>query len=163
ANEVAVALEAAMVELDTAGSGLSWRRTLHVAAAVVAALGSAAAISSSARHFEQVEAVPRGVAASPRIAVLPFRVLGAPRLQWLGEGMVDLLASGLDAGGAQTVNASAVVRRARDGVDDLSASREMARALGADLIVVGTVIQSGNELRLHARVHAVEGSETTLT
>jgi tetratricopeptide (TPR) repeat protein len=162
AAEIADALEAALAEVGSAGPHLPWRRSLRVAAAVVAALGAALGISLAGQRFTRSRVGSPRLATAPRVAVLPFKVLGSPSLQWLGEGMVDLLASGLEAGGARLVDPSAVVRRARDGVGELSTSRELAQALGADLFVAGTIIQSDSDVRLHARVHAVDGPATAL-
>ena len=94
------------------------------------------------------------------IAVLPFSATGSDA-QALGEGLVDLLARNLDGvGGIRVIDLrSALYRWRRSGGDalDLSAARDVGRALGAGSILTGTAVEVGKELRLAADLVDVDG------
>lgn len=91
------------------------------------------------------------------LAVLPFAVRAGPPLQYLGEGMLDLLASALDGAGAlrvADVRASLASSLPDAGASDASDLDAVARSLGAGWIVAGTVIVAGEKLRISAALHA---------
>ena len=87
------------------------------------------------------------------LAVCAFVVRGARDLDYLHEGMIDLLSNALDgAGDLRTVDPRAVLAAplpdldASDGGDpDL-----LARAVGAGLLITGTVIRAGDHIRISA-------------
>ena len=87
------------------------------------------------------------------LAVCAFVVRGGRDLRFLSEGMVDLLSNALDgAGDLRTVDPRAVLaaplpdRDASDGGD----TDILARAVGAGLLVSGSVIQAGDHIRFSA-------------
>ncbi|MEO7457334.1 MAG: BTAD domain-containing putative transcriptional regulator [Gemmatimonadaceae bacterium] len=94
------------------------------------------------------------VGASSRVVVAPFRVAGAdPALAYLRDGMVELLSSRLaDDSASRSVDAGAVLRRWRSA--GLAAAQDiardtalvLARRLGAERVVVGSVV--GNATRM---------------
>src|SRR6185503_3157766 len=108
------------------------------------------------------------------IAVLPFAVRGDARLAYLGEGMVDLLATKLDgAGDIRTVDPRALLRaleheRGRTGsagpgagggvrgVADSGA--EIARRFGAGRYLSGTVVEAGGRLSVSAALYGLDGT-----
>jgi hypothetical protein len=103
-----------------------------------------------------------------RVAVAPFRVAGPPgTVDYLREGMVDLAAAKLTGhGGPRAVDPRAVLaawRRAgledRDELEDEPAL-EVARALGAGLLMRGSVVAAPATLTLTASLLRVPGGQT---
>jgi TolB-like protein len=101
------------------------------------------------------------VAAAERIAVLPFRTTGAG-VELLGEGMVDLLSTNLDAiGGITTVEPRTVLQRWKErgsGVD-LDGALAVGRDVDAGAVLLGSVIETGNAVRLSADLYDKEGTK----
>ncbi len=90
------------------------------------------------------------------LAVLPFAVRAGPALQYLGEGMLDLLASALDGAGALRVadaRASLAASLPEAGASDASDLDTIAQSLGAGWSVAGTIIVAGEKLRISAALH----------
>ncbi|UCC73838.1 MAG: hypothetical protein JSV86_04560 [Gemmatimonadota bacterium] len=97
------------------------------------------------------------------IAVLPFNTSG-PGVEDLGEGMVDLLSTNLDAvGGIRTVASRTVLHRWRqravDGSLDLEGGLAVGRDADAGSVLLGSVISVGPEVRLTAELYSVRGVE----
>ena len=95
--------------------------------------------------------------ASMAVAVLPFAVQARPDLAYLGEGMVNLLSTKLDgAGELRSVDPRALLRVVeREGLasGDPDAGREIAELFGANLYVVGDLVEVGGRLQLAAALH----------
>ncbi len=88
-------------------------------------------------------------ASATTIAVLPFSVRGDPRFSYLGEGMVELLATKLDGAGAiRTVDPRAVLRT------PVSGGAAVAEHFGAGRYLVGTIVEAGGRLRASATLYA---------
>jgi serine/threonine-protein kinase len=88
------------------------------------------------------------------VAVAPFDVLTpTPGLELWREGLVDVLARGLDgAGPLRTVSPAVVIRR-WPGHADRAAAGALAKQLGARLAVYGTLVAEGRDsVRLSANV-----------
>jgi DNA-binding SARP family transcriptional activator/tetratricopeptide (TPR) repeat protein len=91
------------------------------------------------------------------VAVLPFAVSGGPAVQYLRQGMVDLLSTNLDGAGAlRSVDPRAVL--ASTAGSDGSAlnpaqARAIARRFGAGLYVLGDVVAAGDRLRISAALY----------
>lgn len=97
------------------------------------------------------------------IAVLPFNASG-PGVELLGEGMVDLLSTNLDAVGAiRTIDSRTVLHRWRQRAVGGSLDLEGSLAVGSDLeagsVLLGSVISVGTEVRLTAELYSVRGAE----
>jgi serine/threonine-protein kinase len=95
-------------------------------------------------------------ASANHLAVLPFAVHGGGRLDFLAQGMVDLLSRNLDgAGDIRSVNGATVLAAAHadGGVADLEEGRRLARRLGAGLYVLGSVSAIGNQVRIEASLY----------
>jgi tetratricopeptide (TPR) repeat protein len=101
------------------------------------------------------------------VVILPFRVSADPSIAYLREGMVDLLAtslsaeSGLRAAEPRTA-LSAWRRVARDETVDLAAdeAKQVARAVGAGQVVLGSVLSSGREVTLTASLVRLAGGRS---
>lgn len=97
------------------------------------------------------------------IAVLPFNTSG-PAVEYLGEGVVDLLSPNLDEVGAiRTVDPRTVLhrwrQRAADGGLDLEGSLKVGRDVDAGSVILGSVIAAGPEVRMRAQLYSVRGVE----
>jgi eukaryotic-like serine/threonine-protein kinase len=98
--------------------------------------------------------------ARPAVAVLPFEVLGGNQdAAWLGRGLPTMLMTGL----AQTPDIELVgSERLSDAARQLGATSletvdrsrlpDLARRAGARYVLNGTIVQSGGDIRIDARV-----------
>ncbi|MBA3555834.1 MAG: hypothetical protein H0W29_13890, partial [Gemmatimonadales bacterium] len=114
----------------------------------------------SGDHTRELESEPG------RIAVLPFAVRGDARLAYLGEGMVDLLATKLDgAGEIRTVDARALLHFLGDERRDAMAGagaepvegRRVAAHFGAGRFLLGTLVEAGGRLQVGASLYDLSG------
>ncbi len=105
---------------------------------------------------------PTALEPSETVAVLPFSASG-PGIEFLGEGMVDLLATNFDGvGGIRTVDPRVAVRhwevaRTTSG-DRLSHALRVGRELGAGSVVMGSAVSAGTRVRLAADVYSTSGT-----
>jgi TolB-like protein len=97
------------------------------------------------------------------VAVLPFRIFGQGDLEFLGEGMVDLLAAKLTGeGGLRAANPRSVMsawhRMTGDGNGDFDAdaSVALARSLGAGQVMTGGIVGTPSRMIITASVLDVE-------
>jgi len=100
--------------------------------------------------------------AADRLVVFPFSVRGDASLEWVGEGMVDLLARNLDgAEGLRTVDPGTVLTAVAahgTGAMDERVYRTVAGRVGGGAYVSGNVSSAGGELRMQARWYSVDDS-----
>jgi DNA-binding SARP family transcriptional activator len=101
------------------------------------------------------------------IAVLPFAVRGDARFAYLGEGMVDLLATKLDhAGAIRTVDPRAMLHflsRSSLGVADAAGptgGQAAAEHFGAAHYLLGSVVEAGGKLEATASLYRRDGVAT---
>lgn len=101
------------------------------------------------------------MAEAERIAVMPFRATG-PGAELLGEGMVDLLSTNLNGvGGVQTVEPRTILQhleRRGGGTPDLESALGIARNVNAGSVLLGSVVATGQRVRLTADLYAADGS-----
>ena len=97
------------------------------------------------------------------VAAMPFTIRGGGELEYLGEGMVNLLGRKLDgAGDLRAVDARALLGRVeRSGLGDLDPTEasEIARGFGAGLFVMGEIVAAGDRLRIDAVLYDTERTE----
>ncbi|HLE83418.1 MAG TPA: BTAD domain-containing putative transcriptional regulator, partial [Thermoanaerobaculia bacterium] len=95
------------------------------------------------------------------LVILPFVVRGDDRLDYLADGMVELLAITLDGAGAiRTGDPHAVLsflRRHPADPSDPEAGRQVASRFGAKHFVLGAVVESGRRLEVQATLYQVGG------
>ncbi len=112
--------------------------------------------------------VARTTAPLPTIAVLPFAIQGESTLNYLREGMVDLLTPAFDATGlVRGVDPNAVIgadirpanARAGNARLDSTLAHEWGARVGASRYVVGSVVRTGSTLTLRATLYAASGEE----
>lgn len=106
-----------------------------------------------------------GALSQDLIAVVPFTVRGSPDLNYLGEGMVDLMSAKLDGAGAlRAVNPRAVISMVNSGGIDLgdpAAGTRVAQHLGAGRYVTGDVLEVGGRIQLTAYLHQTGGADAS--
>ncbi len=103
------------------------------------------------------------VAGADVIAVLPFNVSGAS-VDYLGEGMVDLLSANLNGvGGIRTVDSRRVIstwtKRGGESGFGLDGALAVAREVDAGSVLIGSVVEVGNSVRFNAELYSVNGNE----
>ena len=99
------------------------------------------------------------------VAVFPFTVEGSPEVQYLGVGMVDLLASNLEgAGEIRGVDPHVLLDRMaeRDVPRTPAEAREAAAQFGAGRSVLGNVVESGGKLHVRAALYDHERGDQPL-
>lgn len=135
----------------------SWsKRTLSVLAAsvVVVMVGAFAMLKSPPAIAED------GLA---RLAVLPFDVAAAPRLQYLDDGLAVLLSTRLDGAGAlRTVDARSVLTWV-ERENSESRPQSVADYFDANLYVTGSVAQAGDELQIEAALYRTDARRPIIT
>ncbi|HET6763276.1 MAG TPA: hypothetical protein VFH27_06380, partial [Longimicrobiaceae bacterium] len=134
----------------------SRRRRIPMALAVVA--GLALAVWGGVRWRTQAA---DAVLSRDRVAVLPFRVRGAPQAAYLSEGLVDLLSTRLNgAGDVHAVDPLALLgytSRLKLTPGDIEDGRDVARHFGAGSFVVGDVVEAGGKVQVTAALYDVDG------
>jgi TolB-like protein len=135
--------------------GLGWRRRSLLAGGLVAlAIGGGLWLAN--RPARQTVA-----SAAESLAVLPFRTSGRG-VEFLGEGMVDLLSTNLSGvGGIYTIDPRTVLKRwgqsGGRGSEDISQALAVGRALNAGSVVLGSVVSTGGRVRLAADLYGING------
>jgi TolB-like protein len=137
------------------------RRTYWGPAAIL--LGTALLLVAvfARRNSEKVPALD-----SNKIVIVPFRTSGVDSsLKYLGEGVVDLIAPMLTGeGGPIAVDSRTAIStwnritRGHDGTAD--DARQVARAVGAGLVLSGAVVANGRNLTITGNVISEKTGET---
>ena len=141
------------------------RRIAMSVVAVVLALATWATMSSTSQRAVSPPAIEVARTSLPlsSIAVLPFTTRGGRNIDYLADGMVDLLTPAFDATGLvhgidpNTVLGAAGDRRATP--LDSAESRALAVRIRADRYVVGSVVATGATLTFRATLRLVDGRE----
>ena len=128
-------------------------RTVALAAAGLLVLGTGA-------WFARPYIVPPLRTGAEVIAVLPFNATG-PGVELLGEGLVDLMSTNLnEVGVLRTINPRTTLHEfekvSSGGSLDLEGQLRVGRNVGAGAVLVGSVVSTGNEVRITAELFAVE-------
>ncbi len=122
-----------------------------------AVLAGAAVAVAALFGWWRLRSAPPAPAAADHLAVLPFAVHGGKSLDFLAQGLVDLLSRNLDgAGDLRSVNGATVLAAAHaegGGVADVEEGRRLAQRVGAGLYVLGSVNAIGNQVRLDASLY----------
>jgi DNA-binding SARP family transcriptional activator/tetratricopeptide (TPR) repeat protein len=134
-------------------SGTRGRTTRGLAIAASVLLLAAAGYGLKRANADDAPSVPT-------IAVLPFQVRGSPEVQYLAEGMTDLLSINVDgAGGLQAADPRAILSlvETHGGTTTGDEARELARAAGAELYITGSVVEAGGRITLSAKLYDRNG------
>lgn len=134
-------------------------RAAMIGAAIMAVVLTAAA--AGLRYWPGGDGAAEDRGPAPGVAVLPWRVVG-PDVEYLGEGMVDLLSFGVEGvAGLRKIVPSTVLSawRAYRGDSlvevDEAAGLEIAHRVQARYLITGSVVQSGQSVRMVAEVRDV--------
>ncbi|MBC7791046.1 MAG: hypothetical protein H7Z74_13955 [Anaerolineae bacterium] len=140
--------DAEIPDLVTSAARKKRRAWSGLAAVTFASLAAVVIFSTRSRTAPRISPTA--------VAVLPFAVRGSAELNYLREGMVDLLSTNLDgAGGVRSVDPRAVLGAAGSASSELDpegGSRAAAR-VGAGMYVLGDVLQAGRRLRITASMY----------
>ncbi|MFN0178099.1 MAG: protein kinase domain-containing protein [Gemmatimonadales bacterium] len=151
------AFSAALVETATPASKI--QKQIRILLFLVGFFAAAWVTQLTSRYLRNR---PVSAGAGTAVAVLPFTASGAA-IEVLGEGMVDLLSTNLNAvgGGLRAVEPRQVMARWRKGAGagDVAAAMALAGDLGADAVVLGSLVGTGGRVRISATVHGRGGSE----
>jgi serine/threonine-protein kinase len=133
-----------------------WRAWPFAAAAIFIAAMALSVVITTSGQSPEIAGV--GHDSKPtRIAVFPFAVHGDSGLEYLGEGMVDLLGGALDgAGDVRRVDPYAllsVVDGEHGGAADPARLRAIAEQFHADLYVLGSVVSVDTQLVVSATLY----------
>jgi TolB-like protein len=97
----------------------------------------------------EAEVPPDAALPAKRLIILPFRLLQAdPRIQYLSLGLADAIATSLCGLDSLTVRSSVVGAQY---VGDIDLKR-IAKESAVDLVVTGTLLRSGEQLRVTAQL-----------
>jgi serine/threonine-protein kinase len=155
ADDIVARLEA----LETPGGGTGVvrairRRPRALIAALLGAAGAAALLALALLHGPTAEPA---ASSSTALAVFPFSVRGGPDVQYLGEGIVNLLATSLDgAAGLRSVDPRALIARVhRQELTAIAPDRasDIAEELGAGLYILGDIVQAGDQIHIDASLY----------
>jgi tetratricopeptide (TPR) repeat protein len=164
AAELAAALAAGSAATPTIPPPIRARRprVLLAAAAVLVVVGALVGVAVATRR-------PRATARldPAAVALLPFRVTASDHsLDYLGEGLVDLLAVKLDgSAGARAVPPRQLLSYLgyRPGMEISSdAGSDAARRAGAGRVLDGSLVRSGAGIELSAALRRTDGSGPTV-
>jgi len=139
------------------------RRGWLVPAAAVLALAAAIALGWIALRPEapaDVAVVEVAGDSRPSLAVLPFvNTGGAENLEWLTDGVAEMLVTDLSqAAGIRVVGGERVreilgeLGRDAESLASLDTVREVAARAGTAVVIAGSFVQAGEQLRVSARI-----------
>ena len=144
---------------------LTWARAITGGIVAIALLFTGAGVRMAfegGTPFGPAEATAS--LAAEGIAVVPFDVRGADLEIWR-EGMMDLLANGLDGiGGYRTIDSRTLMARWHEHVADsvtadLSTTLAIGRSVGARYVIEGSVVGLADNVRLAANVYDLDSGE----
>jgi len=105
------------------------------------------------------QAEPAPVPSTTAVVVLPFAVRGGESVQYLGEGIVNLLGAALDGAGSlrpvDTRATFAAVAEAGGTVPDPQHADRVAARLNASMFVLGDVVEAGGVLHIEGALYHV--------
>ena len=99
------------------------------------------------------------------VAILPFAVQGSTEIHYLRNGMVNLLGERLNrVGSLTTVPLARVldIDQGQGGNRQTRRHKEIARQLGAEFYVTGSVVEAGGQLSFAAVLHRVANGQKSL-
>ena len=155
ADTTRVARQASSGEATPRNPSRSPRRYRLLAASAMLLL-----LALSAWELLRRRVQPIAPTSTDAIAVLPFSVRGGDAVQYLGDGVVNLLAAAFDGAGSlrpvDTRATFAVVAEAGSAEADPAYGDRIASRLGAGLFVLGDVVEAGGRLQIEAAVYRVD-------
>lgn len=157
ADELLAALSLALEQRDTRPAVTTFMRPRVVIAVSALLLVVTAMVAGFWRYWPGDDVMVDADGPVPGVAVLPWRTVG-PDVEYLGEGMVDLLSFGVEGvAGLRKIDPSSIVLASRaHGELDEASSLAIAQRMAARYLITGSVVQTGNAVRMSAEVRDVE-------
>jgi tetratricopeptide (TPR) repeat protein len=115
-------------------------------------LGTIGVLGVVARNLQ----TPPAPATQPTtIAILPFAYRGDPKLNYLSEGMADLLSARVDGAGLRSIDQRALhtFLHRQGGIADSHHGRLAAEQFGAGFFVLGSMVEAGGRLQISATIY----------
>jgi TolB-like protein len=105
-------------------------------------------------------------AAAKTVAILPFKINADRDMNYLRDGVADMLSSRLHkAGEVEVLNRQVVEKALPPGSAVLTddSARDLARRLGADFVLFGSLTALGNSISMDAKMVDASGGRPTLS
>lgn len=153
---VGVAITPSQFTAENPSLEISRQRTARTKGRAWAALAGVSLAGLGVVVVLALNARPAPPVSPTTVAVLPFAVRGSAELDYLREGMVDLLSTNLDGAGAvRSVEPRTVLAAIGGGGSELDPERgsRAAARVGAGMYVLGDVVQAGRRLRITASLY----------
>ncbi len=129
-------------------------------AIVLIAIGALWGISQLTDRSQRSLSPAGGSAGVPAIAVFPFSYRGSAESAYLAQGMVELLSNKLNVEGqlrsVDPKTLTRIVARDVEGEADPQQARKITEWFGADLFILGSIVQTGDWLQLSASLYEVQ-------
>ncbi len=109
---------------------------------------------------------PPAAAAAKTVAVVPFKINAEKDMNYLRDGVVDMLSSRLHkAGEVEVLNRQVVEKALPPGSAALTeeSARDLARRLGADFVLFGSITALGGSISMDARMVDASGGRPPLS
>ena len=144
-----------ITETDTPAASINWKRIVPAGFITLVLLIGGLLIAFRKPALQLDENL---------VAVLPFRVSGSSEIEYLREGMMDLLAAKLTGdGGPRAADARSVVTALNkiEAGPDISREQaiELAKSLGAGQVLLGSAVGTPEQLTLTATLTDVRTSK----
>ncbi|HEX9658936.1 MAG TPA: serine/threonine-protein kinase, partial [Rhodothermales bacterium] len=142
-------------QAERAGPEPLVKRPLALAAGLILIVALLASVYFNFFRYEATETALDQMT----IAVMPFTVRGQPDLEYLREGIVDLLSVKLDgAGEIRALDPNAllgVIAKDELRIVTPEDARQLANRLGAGRVIVGSLTQLGSDVQITASLYGV--------
>ena len=105
-------------------------------------------------------------AAAKTVAIVPFKINADKEMNYLRDGVADMLSSRLHkAGEVEVLNRQVVEKALPPGAAVLTddSARELARRLGTDFVLFGSLTALGNSISMDAKMVDASGGRPTLS
>jgi TolB-like protein len=109
---------------------------------------------------------PAAAAAAKTVAIVPFKINAEKDMNYLRDGVADMLGSRLHkAGEVEVLNRQAVEKALPPGAPALTeeSARDLARRLGADFVLFGSITALGGSISMDAKMVDAAGSRPTMS
>jgi TolB-like protein len=109
---------------------------------------------------------PAAAAAAKTVAILPFKINADKEMNYLRDGVVDMLSSRLHkAGEVEILNRQAVEKALPPAPAALTeeSARELARRVGADFVLFGSLTALGSSISMDAKMVDAAGGRPTMS
>ncbi|MCU0562050.1 MAG: FG-GAP-like repeat-containing protein [Desulfobacterales bacterium] len=110
--------------------------------------------------------LPTQAAAAKTVAIVPFKINADKDMNYLRDGVADMLSSRLHkAGEVEVLNRQAVEKALPPAAAAMTeeSARELARRAGADFVLFGSITAIGNSISMDAKMVDAAGARPTMS